>query len=460
MRESSADPEWQHGNRDARPIPAGETLVLAEMSGPGCITHIWFTMHPFIEFYGKKFILRMYWDDEEFPSVEAPINDFFCQGHGLDVNVHSLPFDASRDGKGRNSFFPMPFRKSARIEVTNESDEDLRALYWYIDWQKLDYLPEETPYFHAKYRQEFPCTPEVDYLILEAEGKGHYVGCNLSVRCQEPSWWGEGDDRFYIDGEEVPGIKGTGAEDYFSQAYGLREHGGLFYGCTLNERPGTFQRVTVYRFHISDPIPFTKSLKFTIEHKGIRQIPGQRGIYTERADDYSSVAYWYQTEPHKEFTTMPPLHERLYSNEIIRLQGELLAPTYEASGAIPETRQLEEASDGYYLHFAPVHDDASLSVRFNIKETGEYDTWLHLTNSWDYGIYQVILDGKIIGEPADAYTANLSRPILSIWMGILELEEGEHTLEFKCIGKNPSSRGYSFGLDFIEMKPIINNGHL
>jgi hypothetical protein len=348
----------------------------------------------------------------------------------------------------------MPFRKSARIEVTNEGDEELRALYWYIDWQKLGSLAEGTLYFHAKYRQEFPCRAGEDYLILDARGKGHYVGCNLSVRCHEASWWGEGDDRFYIDGEEVPGIRGTGAEDYFSQAYGLREHDGLFYGCTINERPATFQKVTVYRFHITDPVAFDETLKLTIEHKGIRKPPDRRGIYTERSDDYSSVAYWYQAEPHYEYTAMPPLAERLYKNEVLNLQGELLAPTYKAEGGRPEVRMLTEASGGFYLHFAPAESNAFMTVEFNIPENGRYDAWIHLTSSWDHGIYRVILDGEKLGDPRDTYNANISRPQLSLWLGELELAGGKHNLEFRCEGKNEASRGYSLGFDMLELKPL------
>lgn len=188
MRNSSTDPNFE-GNGDARPIAPGGTLTLAELQGPGKIVHIWFTIADNERFYGKKLVLKMYWDGEKTPSVESPINDFFIQGHGMDLKVNSLPFRVTADGKGRNCYFVMPFKKSARIEVTNEGKEPCGALYWYIDWQKYKKLPVNTATFHAKYRQEFPCVSGKDYLILNAVGKGHYVGCNLSVRCLEPSWW-------------------------------------------------------------------------------------------------------------------------------------------------------------------------------------------------------------------------------------------------------------------------------
>ena len=288
-RNSSADSDWENGNIDFRPVPAGKTLVLADLKGPGRITHIWFTFPSFTNQYGEKLVLKIYWDNELYPSVEAPVNDFFCQGHGIDVDVKCLPFDVSKDGKSRNCYFPMPFKKSARIEITNESDEDLKKCYWQIDWQRLDGLSKKAMYFHAKYSQAFPCKSEDgNYLILEARGRGHYVGTNLSVRSRTPGWWGEGDDRFYVDGEEYPSVMGTGAEDYFGQAWGISEYNGLFYGCPFFEKRATYPLVSCYRFHFPDPIPFDKSLKVTIEHKGVKKTPEGKGIYGIREDDYSS----------------------------------------------------------------------------------------------------------------------------------------------------------------------------
>lgn len=454
MRNSSTDTNWVNGNADARPIPAGKTLTIAELKGPGRITHIWFTLTPFVKQYGKKLVLKMYWDGEQYPSVEAPINDFFCQGHGMDVNVKSLPFDVSRDGKARNCYFPMPFRKSARIEITNEGDEDLRSCYWYIDWQKLNSLPENVFYFHAKYRQQFPCKSEDgNYLILQAKGRGHYVGSNLSVRSLGPRWWGEGDDRFYVDGEEYPSLMGTGAEDYFCQAWGVREYDGLFYGCTINEMPATYPRVTCYRFHIPDPVPFSKTLKVTIEHKGAKVLSDGKAIYAVREDDYSSVAYWYQTEPHFEFSPMPPLKDRLYERDAVLVEGEMLGKTYEAVGARPEVQVLPAASKGKFLCFAPPEEKASLIVKFSVQETADYDTWLHMEKSWDYGKYQIFLDGKAVNEPIDNYAEN-SIQAVSLNLGKLSIGEGEHILKFVCTGKNPESKGFSMGLDLIEMMPV------
>ncbi len=289
------------GNKDSLTIKPGDTAVLAEIAGPGAIHHIWVTISA-EAFYGRKIVLRMYWDGEKNPSVEAPIGDFFGVGHGLNRNVSSLPIANSSEGRARNCYWYMPFQKSARITVTNEGSREIPAFYYYVDYREMSWMGSDTPYFHAQYRQETPCEPGKSYLLLDAEGRGHYVGCNLSVLQKAMGWWGEGDDMIYVDGDNTPTMQGTGSEDYFSDAWGMREGLNLFYGCPLQEED--FQagsKATVYRFHIPDPIPFKKSIRVMIEH----------GHANDRADDYSSTAYWYQVEPHKAFPAFPAVGARL-----------------------------------------------------------------------------------------------------------------------------------------------------
>jgi hypothetical protein len=289
------------GNRDSIVIEPGKTAVLAEIDGPAAIHHIWVTIAA-EPFYGRKIVLRVYWDGERSPSVEAPIGDFFGVGHGLNRDLSSLPIACSSEGRARNCYWSMPFRRSCRITATNEGTRRVDAFYYYVDYRELPSLPEGTPTFHAQYRQEFPPDPGRDYLILEAEGAGHYVGCNLSVLQRAMGWWGEGDDRITVDGEKRPSLHGTGSEDYFSDAWGMREGLNLFYGCPLQEED--FQagaKATVYRFHVPDPVPFKRSIEVSIEH----------GHANDRSDYLSSVAYWYQAEPHRPFPRLPGVEDRL-----------------------------------------------------------------------------------------------------------------------------------------------------
>lgn len=451
MRSSSANPNWRNGNGDCRPIGPGETLTLAELDGPGRIAHIWFTIADDERFYGKKLVLKMFWDGENNPSVESPLNDFFCQGHGLDLKVASLPFRVTSNGRARNCYFSMPFRKSAKVQITNQGKQPVGCVFWYIDWQKLKGLPKDTGYFHAKYRQEYPCKAGEDYVILRAEGKGHFVGCNLSVRARDPGWWGEGDDRFFIDGEKEPRLRGTGSEDYFCDAWGLRQFDGLFYGTPLVEGYDVGDRTTAYRFHIADPVPFKKSLLVTIEHKGAKPMPdGKWDGFAERADDFSSVAYWYQTEPHVEFAPLPPAEERIYqSNEII-IEGESLLDAAEALGPKPTTQQLGGWSGGAQLFFTPGDEKASLTLKFALQKAGRYRVAAQLTHSFDYGTYEAYLDGNRVGPRLDLYSPDvaLGAPAKLGWH---DLKEGEHTLSFQCVGKNAASAGYYFGLDYISL---------
>ena len=238
-----------------------------DATGPGRVVHIWCTISAAERNYPRRMTLRMYWDGENDPSVEAPIGDFFAVGHGMDVDVNSVPVRVTSDGRARNCYWPMPFRKSARITITNDGKKPVHAFYYQVDWQKLPALGSELPYFHARYRQEDSLKPG-RYVILDAEGKGHYVGTVMSVRANSGTWFGEGDDFFFIDGESEPSLRGTGTEDYVGDAWGFRRFDGPYYGVPIWEGRETDSLTTYYRWHIPDPIAFSKSMRLEIEHTG------------------------------------------------------------------------------------------------------------------------------------------------------------------------------------------------
>lgn len=317
-RESSYDPYWEHGNSDMRRIEPGQTLVIADITGPGVINHIWNTISSPEAAHPRLLTLRMYWDGEKHPSVEAPLGDFFGIGHGLDIPFSSLPVAVSSNGKARNCYWPMPFHKSARITVTNDGHQAVGAFYYYVDWTKLAKLPKDTAYFHAQYRQEYPAAPDKRFLIADITGRGHYVGTVLSVRQRIDEWMGEGDDMFYVDGAKTPTLFGTGLEDYFCDAWGFREFSHPYYGVPLFEGYKAGDRTTAYRWHVADPVRFTKSLRVEIEHVGPTLTPGG-GVegYGIRPDDFASVAFWYQTEPHAAWEPIPTGYDRIYPKDYL-----------------------------------------------------------------------------------------------------------------------------------------------
>ncbi len=252
----------------------------------------------------------MYWDEENKPSVESPIGDFFGIGHSVVKHYISLPLTMTT-ARGFNCYFPMPFNDLAEIEIVNECDTEIRAFYYHIDYELYDKLDDDIGYFHAKWRRERPKAIRADknldgkhnYLILYAEGRGQYIGCILSIHGLRPGWWGEGDDMIFVDGETwPPSVHGTGTEDYFGAAWGFaHEFYGPYHGLPLRGEDDWTGYFSMYRFHIEDPIVFRKSIKVTIEH----------GHANDRSDDISSVAYWYQVEPHIEFSKMPPPEDRI-----------------------------------------------------------------------------------------------------------------------------------------------------
>jgi hypothetical protein len=289
--------------------------TVAEIDGSGAIQHIWMTPTG----NWRYSIIRFYWDDETTPSVEVPVGDFFCMGWGKFAPVTSLAVVVN-PGSGLNCYWPMPFRKKCRITLENIDNADM-VLYYQVDYT-LTEVPKDAGYFHAQFRRVNPLPLKKDYVLVDSiKGKGQYVGTYLAYGSHKNGWWGEGEIKFFMDGDtEFPTINGTGTEDYFCGAYDFdtrkksnagvetsayTEFSGPYTGLPQVIRgDGHYeiaQRFGLYRWHIMDPIRFEKDLKVTIQDLGWHS----DGRYMPLQDDIASVAFWYQTEPHNAFPKLP-----------------------------------------------------------------------------------------------------------------------------------------------------------
>lgn len=446
-RQSSFDPSG--GNADGRqdwPIKPGETRQLAKIEGAGAITHIWTTIASEDPHHLKNLVLRMYWDGETTPSVECPVGDFFGLGHGQYYQYSCYPIQIGTIN-GLNCFWRMPFANGALITVTNDGPKAVGAYYYYVDYQQYASLPADEGRFHAQYRQQYPCKPGENYVFFEATGRGHYVGCNLSIHNRVDGWWGEGDDMMYVDGATTPTMNGTGSEDYFCGAwcYGPA-FSDLFLGCPLRGEHTANARWNVYRYHLVDPIPFSTSFKMTIEH----------GHANDRSDDFSSCAYWYQTEPHAAFPPFPEAQNRLPVDverffEPGAQEAEALMAQFNAPGVSVQAMGSfkDRYSNGNQLFFQP---DGPASYVFKItgneKNTGRRLLELWYTVSSDYGTCELHINGKKVaawdgfnpGSIAEAVgRRKLSCPV--------KLRKGDNIVELRITGKNAQSAGYLAGLD-------------
>lgn len=448
MRSSTSDADWRNGNQDALQIEPGQTLTVTDIAGPGLIQHIWNTVAPGDLGYGRLLVLRFYWDGEETPSVVCPLGDFFGVGHGLDRPFQSALVCASSHGRARNCYWPMPFRKSARITVTNEGIQTVLAFFWQVDWQKLPELPSDTPYFHAHYRQEHPTKMGQNYVIADIRGRGHYVGTLLNVRQHTSNWWGEGDDFIFIDGEAEPSIRGTGTEDYFNDAWGLRLISYPYYGVTVDEQLVPLARTSAYRWHVPDPIVFQKSLRFEIEHKGVvfNEDGSVKSAFGERRDDFSSVAYWYQIEPHAPMAPLPPAKERVYHDPHAVIEAEKLL---EADRIVISDGRMDLQwgpwSNARQVQWHEPKPGSKLTMPLEVSQAGEHTLNVNLTLTSNGGIYQVAIDGNPIGKPIDLYTRTFHNR--DFQLAGLNLSAGEHKLTFECVGANPASTDTVFNID-------------
>ena len=309
-------------NDDAWTIESGERRVLADIEGPGIITHLWMTQRN----HYRECLLLVTWDHADRPSIVCPLGDFFGLGHGIVNSYQSLLFSASTRANNRfnqgcalNAYLPMPFRDHARVELLNESAETHRQ-YFYVDYERGD-VAADAGYLHTEFRRTNPFpgwggevrvnTPAANivnkerlawdnnYVILDATGRGHYIGCNLSVTNFQGTWWGEGDDMIWVDGYKwPPDLHGTGSEDYLNQAWGMQDNAFLRNGSSIYEH-NTCGYQTSYVHHIENPVRFQREVKVTIEH----------GHGNHLANEMSSVAYWYADTPGPA-RDCPPVRQR------------------------------------------------------------------------------------------------------------------------------------------------------
>lgn len=293
-------------------LDANTTTTLADIKGPGMITHIWITAIPASY---RDCILRFYWDGEKQPSVEVPLGDFFCNGWGVRANVLSIPINVNPSG-GFNSYWPMPYRKSARVTIENQRPEEIKGFFYQFDYL-LDEIPQDASYFHSFWRRDNPLKYATEYTIVDdIKGSGRFAGVYIAWGQNSNGWWGEGEVKYYIDGDtEYPTYCGTGTEDYFGGAWcfanntntGYDTYSAPFLGYHQHIKPDEFTKANMrhglYRWHIADPVFFKSDFKATIQALGWRK----EGRYLALQDDLASTAFWYQSEPHNKF---PQLADR------------------------------------------------------------------------------------------------------------------------------------------------------
>jgi hypothetical protein len=455
-------PGWK--TRPFLTLEAAKTRTVMDVQGPGVIQHIWMVAD---ESHWRSCVLRFYWDDETTPSIETPLGDFFAIGHGKFAPVNSIPVLANARS-ALNCFWPMPFRKHARITLANEAPSNVGLLTYQVTYAETT-VAENAAYFHAQYRRASTARQN-PYVILDGvQGRGHYVGTFLAWSQMTDEWFGEGEIKFYLDGDqEFPTICGTGTEDYFLSSYGFpRLYSTPFVGVTLKDgaaennadgRAGT--KWSLYRWHIMDPIRFRQDLRVTIQALG-----WDHGKVVKKDDDISSVAYWYQAEPHAAFPALPPAAER---NRVARQPAPPPANAVGDGGILLEAESLKVVASSTDLSvstqenypFAQGQWSGSAQLFVQARTPGDFiellvtenvagarKVALEATKAPDYGKLRLTINGQAAGS-FDGYAEppQLSGPIE---LGVFEPKDGKLVLRVEVTGANAQARDgkYYFGLD-------------
>ncbi|MEA3477507.1 MAG: glycoside hydrolase family 172 protein [Bacteroidota bacterium] len=429
-------------NNDRINIHEGKTATIFNQTGPGVITRIWVTIDSRDPYFLRKILLRMYWDDEKTPSVEAPVGDFF--GSGFQYRHFTAEYIGMSSG-GYYCYFPMPFNKSARIEVVNETGQEIYAFYYHIDYYQLNQpLKEDVAYFHAQWNRDIRTDYDSNYTILNARGQGHVVGVNMNMQSYNGSlFYLEGDEMIYIDGEQHPSVYGTGTEDYFTSGWYFKtgEFAAPYHGLIFkDDKTG---RISAYRHHIPDPIPFKKSIRFTIEH----------GHANEQVADFSSLVYWYQLEPHAPFPEIMDASLRIplraaIPNDCIEAEDLPVLYTDGKAYTMDMTAYGPEWSGHKQLYFEGRSGDLFSLIIPGLQELG-YDMEIFFTRGPEYGIVEVYKGYNKLGS----YFANHQVVFPPDGLYIKNINPIDSLVELTFKLKNGRNDTLAVGIDAIKLYP-------
>jgi len=444
-------------NGDAVHVAPGQTITLLDHRGAGCVHRFWVTIAPRSDVaIHSQAILRMYWDDDANPSVECPIGAFFGVGFGEQVDYISQPL--SETSGGYTCYWPMPFHRAARWTLTNTADKPIDAFYYNIDFTALESLPADTRRFHAQFRREHPTTPGRNYTILETEGAGHYVGTALFM-AGRALYFLEGDEEVYVDGESAPSIRGTGTEDYFNSGwyYDRGVYAAPYHGIVIKDEARS--RVSTYRWHIEDPIPFRRSLRFTIEH----------GTNNAVSADYSSVAYFYLAGP---APVPPPLPRDLLPAQFAPMTMLTLADAVEAED-LKSTAKVSAGgiwvqdmgnwgygelwSHRFALFWSPGGAGSTLTIDVPGRpaSAGRPQRMIvRLVTGPDFGAVRVSAAGGAPGESVDLHTGEMG--VKEVLIDAPLLAGAPVAITFTAAEKNPAAKGSLVGIDAFRFEPAGN----
>ena len=422
-------------------IEPGGALTLARIDGPATIRQVVVEIDSEDEHIGREAVLRAFWDDEESPSILSPVGDFFASGWGQ-AEAAGLPIGTVAGV--HYCRFPMPFARRARLEVENQSSRPIRRLKFSVAYEPATSLPSSLAYFHAQWRREDPATPGRNFEILQATGRGHYVGCNLSMQGLSAAGLGflEGDEMLYVDGaRDASDYNGTGTEDYFNGGWYFGTTFSLpLHGCTvLDESRG---RCAAYRYHLTDCVPFRSEIRVTIEHGHASEVPA----------DYSGVAYWYQVEPHAPLPDLPPAVARLPEGApVARPLGAILAAELPFEGTEGQCRlqpyrdaDLDAAGSQVLLEADRPGDMVQQTI--DVADDSSYHVGVLLSHGPEYGIASLMVDGHSVGDPLDTYAERGSAGSLHEF-GVVRLAPGPHTFALRAEGANERAAGMRVGVD-------------
>ena len=439
---------------DAWSIEPGESKVILDMKGPAIIQNSWFTCSGLSDVdpeYLRNLIIKMYWDGEEEPSVEVPFGNFFGCGFSRREPWQSKYIGVTSGGF--YSYFPMPFAKSARVEIENKMDDPTLVFFHFLG-QKYDSLPKETLYFHSQYRRENPTVRGKNYTLLEAKGDGYFAGSILFIQGYDKGdKWNflEGDEFVYVDGETEASIKGTGGEDYFQGGWYYID--GVFnapyHGLIVKDMEKI--HASMYRLHILDRINFSKEIRVEIEH-------GNRPMNEAKAD-FSSTAFWYQTEPHQPFPEMPS-REKVIAGPAFLIEGAIEWEGTEGCGMLYVSTYNNNWSLNLGANFVGEKGQSTVKP-FTVPEDGKYTIGANFISSNQGAIGQVKINGKKIGKPIDTsstderdfYLLNRNPAMGHQIIDEIKLTAGAHTIEIEIIGNNPAAKGSELMIDCLTVTP-------